>query len=59
MTSRSSLDSVERTLAIRRVSRWTHGDREFVLELTPAERDLVASLVALLDARPCDEAGTS
>lgn len=53
------LDSVERTLAIRRVSRWSHGDKEFVVELTRPERELVMSLVALLDARPCDEAGTA
>lgn len=54
MTSPSSLDAVEQTLAIRRVSRWAHGDREFVVELTRPERELVMSLVALLDARPVD-----
>jgi hypothetical protein len=51
-TSHSSLDAAEKTLAVKRVSRWSHGDREFVVELTPAERNLVMTLVALLDARP-------
>lgn len=42
---------------MRRISRWSHGDKEFVVELTPSERELVMTLVALLDARPTDEAG--
>ena len=53
-TSPSSLDEAESTIAIRRVSRWSHGDREFVVELTRPERELVMTLVALLDARPTD-----
>ena len=56
MTSLSSLDAVETELAIRRVSRWSHGDKEFVVELTRPERELVMTLVALLDARPSDGA---
>jgi hypothetical protein len=55
MTSPSSLDHVEATIAIKRVSRWSHGDRKFVVELTPSERELVMTLVALLDARPSGE----
>jgi len=51
-TSPSSLDKAETTLAVKRFSRWSHADRQFVVELTPAERELVATLVALLDARP-------
>lgn len=51
------MDRVETALAVKRVSRWPHGDKEFVVELTPAERELVLTLVALLDARPSDEAG--
>lgn len=53
-TSPSSLDTVETTIAVRRISRWSHGDREFVVELTPPERELVMTLVALLDARPAN-----
>lgn len=53
-TFHSDLDKAETTLAIRRVSRWSHGDREFVVELTRPERELVMTLVALLNARPAD-----
>lgn len=53
-TSHSELDQAESAVAIRRVSRWSHGDREFVVELTRPERELVMTLVALLDARPAD-----
>jgi hypothetical protein len=55
MRSPSSLDSVETTLAVRRISRWSHGDRQFVVELTQPERELVMTLVALLGARPDGE----
>ena len=48
------MDRVETVLAVKRVSRWSHGDREFVVELTPPERQLVLTLVALLDAKPSD-----
>lgn len=51
------MDAVQETIAIKRISRWSHGDREFVVELTPSERELVATLVALLDARLSHEAG--
>ena len=54
MTFPSSLDAAETEIAIRRVSRWSHGDKQFVVELTRPERELVMSLVALLDARPVD-----
>lgn len=56
-TSRSELDQVETGLAIKRVSRWSRGDQEFVVELTRPERELVMTLVALLDARPVDATG--
>lgn len=49
------MDAAEKTIAVKRISRWSHGDREFVVELTPSECELVMTLVALLDARPDGE----
>lgn len=48
------MDPAESAVAIKRVSRWSHGDKQFVVELTRSERELVMTLVALLDARPTD-----
>jgi hypothetical protein len=54
------MDSVETTIATKRISRWSESWKADVVKLTPAEREVLMTLVALVDARPFgDEAGAS
>jgi hypothetical protein len=53
--SPSSLDTVEATLASRRIKTWPSDWQRFVVDLPAEERRLVGLAVALLDARPADE----
>ena len=48
------MDAVETALAAKRIGRWPDSWKADVVRLTPQEREVLATLVALVDARPCD-----
>ena len=54
MTSPSSLDAIETTLAARRISRWPSEWKQFVLGLPAEEQRMIGLCVALMDAKPDD-----
>jgi len=48
------MDPVEATIATKRISRWSDSWKADVVRLTPSEREVLMTLVALVDARPVD-----
>jgi hypothetical protein len=48
------MDPVETKIAAKRISRWPDTWKADVVKLTPAEREVLATLVALVDVRPAD-----
>jgi hypothetical protein len=49
------MDRAETIVATKRITRWPESWKADLVELTPHEREVVMTLVALVDARPCDE----
>lgn len=50
-----TLDRAEQILADKRIRRWADDWRAEIVTLTSHEREVLMTLVALLDARPVDE----
>lgn len=49
------MDRVETIIAGKRMERWPESWKADVVRLTEHEREVLKTLVALVDARPCDE----
>lgn len=49
------MDRAETIVATKRMARWPESWRADVVRLTDREREVLMTLVALVDARPCDE----
>lgn len=50
------MDAVENIIATKRIGRWSDSWKADVVKLTEPEREVLMTLVALVDARPADGA---
>ncbi len=53
------MDKAESIIAKKRVERWPDSWKADVVELTPQEREVLLTLVALVDARPTDDVASN